>query len=157
MIGTSFIPLRLPHMPVPGKPVEKRSGRRYTKARSLPKSRTGKIQAKGKKAMNDTTVKQAIEEFKEMVRSLYGPRLRGIVLYGSWARGDATEDSDIDLLVIIDGPIVPGKEIDRMLDISTDLDLKYGILLSVYPVSASDYLTVNSPLLLNVRREGLAV
>jgi predicted nucleotidyltransferase len=37
------------------------------------------------------------------------------ILYGSWARDEATEDSDIEILVIIEGYIEPGKEIDRMI------------------------------------------
>ena len=44
-----------------------------------------------------------LEEFKREIKKLYGKRLRDIILYGSWARGDATEDSDIDVLVILEG------------------------------------------------------
>ena len=46
--------------------------------------------------------------------------------------------------------------IDRMIDIITEINLEYGVLISVYPVSEDDYFTVNSPLLINVRREGIA-
>jgi len=49
----------------------------------------------------------------------------------------------------------PGKEIDRMIDIITDLQLKYNALISVYPVSEKKYMTVKSPILLNVHREGI--
>ncbi|MCK4394149.1 nucleotidyltransferase domain-containing protein, partial [Candidatus Bipolaricaulota bacterium] len=73
----------------------------------------------------------------------------------SWARGAATEESDIDLLIVLEGKIAPGREIDRMIDIITELNLKYGVLISVYPISAEDYLVVNSPLLMNVRKEGV--
>ncbi|MBA2295376.1 MAG: nucleotidyltransferase domain-containing protein [Actinobacteria bacterium] len=36
------------------------------------------------------------------LRRLYGARLREVVLFGSWARGDADAESDIDLLVVLD-------------------------------------------------------
>ena len=102
-------------------------------------------------------VHEILQEFKTAIKQLYGQRLKNIVLYGSWARGDATEDSDMDLLVTLEGVINPGKEIDRMIDIITDIDLKHGVLISVYPVSESDYVTLRSPLLMNVRREGVQI
>lgn len=100
-------------------------------------------------------IKEVLNEFKREVEKLYGKKLKNIILYGSWARGDATEESDIDLLVILEGKVIPGKEIDRMIDIITEVNLKYGVLLSVYPISEENYLKVNSPLLINVRREGV--
>jgi len=98
---------------------------------------------------------KAVEEFTRKITGLYATRLNKVVLYGSWARGDATEDSDIDLLVVFAGQVVPGLEIDRMIDIVTDINLEYNVLLAVYPVSEHDYATLNSPLLLNIRREGI--
>jgi len=100
-------------------------------------------------------IKKVLEKFKKEIEKSYGKRLKNIILYGSWARSDATDDSDIDVLVILEGKVIPGKEIDRMIDIITEINLKYGVLISVYPVSEEDYLTINSPLLINVRREGL--
>ncbi len=100
-------------------------------------------------------IKKLLEEFKKEIEKLYGERLKQIILYGSHARGDFTEESDIDLLIVLKGKVVPGKEIDRMIDIITEINLKYGVLISVYPVSEKDYEEVNSPLLINVRREGV--
>ena len=99
--------------------------------------------------------KQAIREFVQRAQSLYGERLRQVLVYGSCARNEATEESDIDLAVVLAGDVRPGREIDRMIDIITDINLEYGVLLSVYPVSEEDYLHANSPLLINLRREGI--
>lgn len=86
---------------------------------------------------------------------MYQKRLKNVILYGSWARGNTTEDSDIDVLIVLEGRVIPGKEIDRIIDIITEINLKHGVLISVYPVSEEDYSTINSPLLINVRREGV--
>ena len=51
----------------------------------------------------------------------------------------------------------PGEEIDRMIDIITEINLRHKVLISVYPISEEDYKKVNSPLLINVRREGTPV
>jgi predicted nucleotidyltransferase len=101
-------------------------------------------------------IKHIIKEFREKVEELYGGRLKNIILYGSYATGHATEDSDIDLAVVLEGDVSPGREIDRLIDIITEINLNYGTLLSVYPVSEKDYNSLNSPLLLNIRREGTA-
>jgi predicted nucleotidyltransferase len=100
-------------------------------------------------------ISDILKEFREELENLYQKRLKSIILYGSWARGDATEDSDIDVLIVLEGKVIPGKEIDRMIDIITEINLKHGVLTSIYPVSEEDYSTINSPLLINVRREGV--
>ena len=100
-------------------------------------------------------IKAVLKEFREEIEKLYGKRLKDIILYGSWARGEGNVDSDIDLVIILEGKVTPGKEIDRMIHIITEINLKYNVLLSVYPVSEKEYSTINSPLLINVRREGV--
>jgi len=107
--------------------------------------------------LKNTGIKKILKEFKKELKKLYGTRLKNIILYGSWVRGEATEDSDIDILLVLKGKITPGKEIDRMIDIITEINLKYNTLISVYPISEKDYFNVNSPLLMNIRREGTSV
>lgn len=77
-------------------------------------------------------------EFRQKVEELYGERLKKIILYGSCARGKATEDSDIELAIVLAGDVNPGQEINRMIDIITEINLDYGVLISVYPVSEKD-------------------
>ncbi len=102
-------------------------------------------------------IKEILKQFREEIKKLYGKKLKDTILYGSWARGGATEDSDIDVLIVLEGKVMPGKEIDRIIDVITEINLKYGVLISVYPVSEEDFPTVNSPLLINARREGVSV
>ena len=49
------------------------------------------------------TTHAVVAEFSEQVRARFGARLRQLVLFGSHARGEATEHSDVDLLVVIEG------------------------------------------------------
>lgn len=102
-------------------------------------------------------IEEIISEFRHEIENLYSERLDKIILYGSWARGEATEESDIDIIVVLKGKISPGKEIDRMIDIITDINLKYNTLISVFPISNEDYLITKNPFLTNVRREGFFV
>ena len=103
-------------------------------------------------------VTEIIKEFKRQIAELYGERLKQVVLYGSYARGDADdENSDIDLAVVLAGEVNPCKEIDRMADIFFELNLEHNVLIAVYPVSESNFEKVKSPLLLNIHKEGVAV
>jgi len=88
---------------------------------------------------------------------LYGSRLHSVVLYGSRARGDAEPGSDIDVLVALDGPVRPGEEIRRTLDGVAGLSLQNKVVISCVFVSAACLAQEQSPLLINIRREGIAV
>lgn len=101
-------------------------------------------------------IEHIISEFKEKAGKLYGSRLKKLILYGSFARGQATQDSDIDLAIVLEGKVATGREIDRLINVITDINFDYGVLLSVYPVSEEDYHSLNSPLLMNIRKEGVA-
>ncbi len=102
-------------------------------------------------------IDRIIDTLKKELEKIYGSRLKKVFLYGSWARNEATEDSDIDIMLVLDGSVVPGREIDRIIDTLTDINLEYGVLISIYPVSLKDFTNVSSPLLLNAHKEGTPV
>ena len=102
-------------------------------------------------------IKKILIEFKEKLIELYGAKLKEVILYGSYARGEETEDSDIDLAIVLKGDIRPFEEIDRMTNIAGDIDLKYNILLSLHPISEKIYINRKTPLLVNIREEGVLI
>ena len=64
-----------------------------------------------------------MKEYALKVKDVYGDKLVKIILYGSYARGDYNEDSDIDVMILIDVP--PGQQqdnIDALLDFNFDLN-----------------------------------
>ncbi len=99
-----------------------------------------------------------LDDLRHRLSQHYGDRLVQLVLFGSQARGEAAMDSDVDVLVVLRGDVPhPGLEIDAMMDIIYDLTLRYECALSVLPVSEEDFRTRQSPLLMNVRREGICL
>ena len=102
-------------------------------------------------------IDKIIAALRKELEKVYGTRLKKMLLYGSWARDEATEDSDIDIMLVLDGDVSPGREIDRIINVVTEINLKYRILISVYPVSLKDFKNVRSPLLINARKEGTLV
>lgn len=94
-------------------------------------------------------------QLQQHLIELYGDRLGQLVLYGSQARGDATPDSDIDVLVILNGCVNSGDEVARTGTITAALSLEYGVVIACVFMATDRYLNEQSPLLLNVRREGV--
>jgi predicted nucleotidyltransferase len=102
-------------------------------------------------------VQTILADLRRRFEEIYGERLVRMVLFGSQARGDAEPGSDIDILVVLQGPVKPGQEIARTGEITATLSLKYDVVVSCTFVSADRYATEQSPLLLNVRKEGVPV
>ena len=98
-----------------------------------------------------------LTELRHRFEVLYGERLVRIVLFGSQARGDAESGSDIDVLVGLKGPVSPCEEIARTSEITADLSLQQNEVISCVFVSDKQFQQERSPLLINVRREGVAV
>ena len=86
-----------------------------------------------------------ITELKERLKELYGESLERVVLFGSQARGDAAAGSDIDVLVVLKGPVSPGKEISRTGEITASLSLLHDVVISCTFVSVDRYETGKKP------------
>ena len=98
-----------------------------------------------------------LTEFKEALAQLYSGKMRRLVCYGSQARRDAGPESDIDLILILDGEIKPSQEIDRVIDLLADLNLRYGVLISLLPVGWDTWEKADGPFCRNIRREGVEI
>ena len=103
------------------------------------------------------TLHAILAELRCRLEALYGVRLLQMVLYGSQARGDANPASDIDVLVVLQGPVQSGEEIIRTGGIVADLSLRYGVVLACMFMDQEQFTDGQGPLLRNVRREGIAV
>jgi predicted nucleotidyltransferase len=79
------------------------------------------------------------------------------VLYGSRARGEAVEGSDIDTLVVLDRCDDFWAEFDRIKAIATEVSIEHDAVISALPVGRHDFDLGQRPLLMNARREGHVV
>jgi predicted nucleotidyltransferase len=73
------------------------------------------------------------------------------------ARGDAEPGSDIDVLVVLEGPVRPGEEIARTGEIASGMSLENNVVISCTFISADRIEREESPLMINARREGAPV
>jgi len=96
-----------------------------------------------------------VNQIKAHLIKIYGVRIKKVILYGSYVRGETTRDSDIDILVLIDQSLNPFEVRESLSDLLFDILLEEGELISVIAVPENLYENYNSPFILNVKKEGL--
>lgn len=108
------------------------------------------------KTMDKNTIKTLMKELRGGLQTIYGDRLKGVYLYGSYARGEADPESDLDVLVVLDRIDSYSAEVDRTGELGATLSLKYSVSISKVYVSESAWLHGDTSFLSNVREEALA-
>ena len=100
-------------------------------------------------------LRELLERLERELAVIYGERYRGLVLFGSYARGEADEGSDVDLLVLLEGEVRSWQEYLRAEPTVWPMSLESGYVLSLIPVNAEQYRSAWKPFLMNARREGV--
>ena len=96
-----------------------------------------------------------LARIKSRLQAVYGDRLRGVVLYGSEARGEATPDSDVDILVLLTGPVALGRELRTIIEALYPLQLEMDRVLEAFPVDEADYLHGEHAWYRHAQKEGI--
>ncbi len=102
-------------------------------------------------------VNNNIDRFILQVRELLGSSLSEIILYGSYARGDYNENSDIDLMLLVDMEENEIKQIaNSVYDLAFDFEIEEGIHISVVIKNEEEYeyWADTLPFYKNVKRKG---
>ena len=93
----------------------------------------------------------------EELRAVFGDRLVDVVVFGSYASGTATDDSDLDLAVVVRGADAPWEESRRIDEILWRHTVEAGITLSAFVVDADEWERSRRPLLLTAKASGRSV
>src|SRR6266571_102908 len=100
-------------------------------------------------------IKHLLIELKAGLMEIYGSRLEGLYLYGSYARGDEEPGSDVDVLILLDRIDHYTLEIDRTSELISNLSLKFGRSISRLFLSENDWKHRDTPFLANAREEAI--
>jgi uncharacterized protein len=95
-----------------------------------------------------------LKRFRTALDELYGERIERVVLFGSRARGDAREDSDYDVAVFLKDLSDRWREVDRIIQVVTDILYKDEAFIHAMPYRAGSYEDRTS-LMREIRREGI--
>jgi predicted nucleotidyltransferase len=105
--------------------------------------------------MNDK-LKGPLLELRGGLEATYGPRLRGLYVFGSYARGDEDPESDLDIIVVLDRADAYGEEISKTSALVSDVALTHRLSISRVFVSERDWLEGDTVFLANAREEAIA-
>jgi predicted nucleotidyltransferase len=105
----------------------------------------------------DPVTRGIISELQERLQGIYGSRLVRLVLFGSQAREDAAAGSDVDVLVVLQGPVDAGLEIARTGKVLAELSLSHDTVIACVFMDEERFNHRQGPFLRNVRREGIAL
>ncbi len=103
-------------------------------------------------------LKEILNQLVDTYKIVYGQEIVKIVLYGSYARGDYSQDSDIDVVAIVKGERNELQDkLKKIWDVSSDLEIEYGTIVSptVIPYKEYEQYKTQLPYYMNIENEGV--
>lgn len=100
------------------------------------------------------------EQMAEIYYSIYGNAVSGVFLYGSYARGDNTDDSDIDIVAIVKGSRTDLQDrLKAVWDLSADIGLENDVVVSPTVIPYDEFEKYKSilPYYRNIAEEGYRI
>lgn len=107
---------------------------------------------------NPINKETSLQQFIASVKKKYSDKTKEIILFGSFARREATEESDIDVLVITTGNRFEMQK--NLSEITVEILLRTGVYISAKAVSVEEYSfmkKINTGFYQNIAREGVAI
>lgn len=107
--------------------------------------------------MEQKQLRRILRALQKELKDTLGERVEKIILYGSQARGDARDDSDIDVLIVLKDDFKYGTMLKKTSKAVAKLSLDNDVVISRAFVTRQQYEQSKIPFLMNVRREGIAI
>ncbi len=106
------------------------------------------------------TIQYLLKQYVNEIREIYGSHLKQVILYGSYARGDFKEDSDVDIMILLDISDIETKAyFDHLVDTTFDFNMEHG--LDIKPIAKSEAhfrkWMIHYPFYANVKQEGVVL
>lgn len=104
--------------------------------------------------MNDAI--SILKDLKGHLKTKYKDSVLKVILFGSQAKGTANENSDYDILILLDKDY-SGNDENEILDICYHIDLKYNIIIDAHLLSIKELSTIRGkqPIFINALKSGI--
>lgn len=109
--------------------------------------------------IKDMKIKELLFKIQYELKNLFGDKLKDTILYGSYARLENTEDSDIDVIALIDEDDELRKHENNITEIMVDLSLEYELVVSIHSQRYDIYEEHSNilPYFINIKNEGVSI
>ncbi len=102
-----------------------------------------------------TAIAPLLKSLKGRLAAQGGARLQRVLVFGSYVRGDAQPDSDVDVAVVLSGMVDPMADLNFLAGLSADITFETGAVVNMLPLSV-DGLEARTGFLASLRREAVA-
>lgn len=105
-------------------------------------------------------LRQILKKIVHIYHAVYGDDVVKVLLYGSYARGDSDNESDIDVVALVHGSRGQLQEqLKKVWEASSDLELEYGTILSPTVIPYDEFVKYQKdlPYYHNIAREGVEI
>lgn len=106
--------------------------------------------------MNREDVLKLLEELKAEMKEKLGDKLVGLLLFGSYSRGDFSASSDVDPVILADGELSRAER-DRIDDLIAVYSLSHDVVISAIVYPSKTFQEYSTPFLLSVKEDGIAI
>ena len=130
------------------------------KAKTFKEEEVDAVSDSEKSRCTDRKLEVVIRDMVATYRDVFGGEIDQILLYGSYARGEADFDSDIDIAAIVHGDRQELQEkLKKVWDVSSSLELKYEVIISPTVIPYDEYMEYKEdlPYYRNISEEGIRV
>ena len=105
-----------------------------------------------------SNIKKILRELKKGLVEIYADQLDAVYLFGSFARGEGRlPDSDIDVMVVLNGEFNYSDVEKRSIDFVASLCLEHDVVIICHFISDKKYAESEMPFMLNVRKDAVSV
>jgi len=102
-------------------------------------------------------IESVLQRIKEHLNRVYGDRIKRVLVYGSFARGEADEESDVDVAAVVADELSPSKVEQCLAELLFQILMEKSELVTVFAIPETKFNSYNSPLLLNIKAEGVQI
>ncbi len=100
-------------------------------------------------------IRKLMKELKDGLVRIYGDRLKGVYLYGSYARGDYRPGSDVDVMILLKDYKNYFEELRRSTELASDISLEYDVTVSRLIIKEVQWQQSDMPVLRNIHKDGV--
>ena len=100
-------------------------------------------------------IRKLMKELKEGLVGIYGDKLKAVYLYGSYARGDYRQGSDVDVMILLSDYRNYWEGLRRSTELASDISLEYDVTVSRLIMKEIQWKESDMPVLRNIHKEGV--